>query len=446
LVEDDDPTVRLIVVSGLNRSTDGVPALVNALRDKDPKVRQEAIRAVGQLGTAARAAIPAVIELLNADDGYERVLAAEALAYLEARSPAAISALVKIMAERDLGLGGQAIAALGRIGPSAEAAVPALTEAVRSTDPAFRIEAALALAQVKPDPQAILPVLVEVFQDRNHPFRVRALEALSRLGLSSPDVLMMPVRMLWDDMQARAKAAEILGRMGPAAKAAAPDLADVLRGSDNPARVQAALALWRIDRRNEEVIPVLVGALKSTFTATSRASLLIPGRFGTPGTPPGPLCQQAADALGEMGPEALSAVPALTEVLKDPQLAPYHPYYALALLKIDRQTYKLAVPILVEALEGKGPTARLSEQAAATFRKQAASALGPSAMEAQDALMALARALEDVDAGVRQEAANALGEVGAPARQALPALRKALTDPDEGVRSEASRALKKIGG
>jgi HEAT repeat protein len=289
-------------------------------------------------------------------------------------------------------------------------------------------------------------VLVEVFQDRNHPFRVRALEALARLGLRSEEVTSIPVRMLWDDAQARAKAAEVLGRMGPTAKPAIPDLLDVLRGSDNLARVQAALALWKIDHRTEEVIPVLVAALKSPLMATPRTTLTLPGRFGTPGTLPGPLCQQAAEALGEMGPEARSAIPALTEVLKDPQFAPYRPYYALALLKIDRQAAKLAVPTLIEALEGKGPTARLSEPHASAFRKQAVSALGPRAAEAPDAIPALAHALADIDAGVRQEAANALGEIGAHARPALPALRKALTDPDEGVRSEASRALKKIGG
>jgi hypothetical protein len=38
-----------------------------------------------------------------------------------------------------------------------------------------------------------------------------------------------------------------------------------------------------------------------------------------------------------MGPEAQAALPALREVLADPQLAAYRPYYALALSKIDRQ-------------------------------------------------------------------------------------------------------------
>src|SRR5262249_5077236 len=41
-VEDEDPIIRQIAVSGLGRSADSVPALIKALRDKDPKTRQEA--------------------------------------------------------------------------------------------------------------------------------------------------------------------------------------------------------------------------------------------------------------------------------------------------------------------------------------------------------------------------------------------------------------------
>jgi len=147
-----------------------------------------------------------------------------------------------------------------------------------------------------------------------------------------------------------------------------------------------------------------------------------------------------------MGPEAQAAVPALSEVLKDPQFSAYRPYYALALSKIDRQAAKLAVPAIIQALEGKGPAARLSEEAASALRKQAASALGLMAGDARDAIPVLANALADGDAGVRQEAAKALGAIGAEARDAVPSLRKALGDPDETVRSQASAALKKIGG
>src|SRR5207247_2506548 len=109
------------------------------------------------------------------------------------------------------------------------------------------------------------------------------------------------------------KAAEVLGRIGPRAKSAIPDLLEVLKGSDNEARVQAALALWRLGHRAEDVIPVLAGALRSPSAPPVRNPLTPLGRFGVPGAPRAPVCQQAARALGLMGPEAQAAVPALTD-------------------------------------------------------------------------------------------------------------------------------------
>ena len=136
-------------------------------------------------------------------------------------------------------------------------------------------------------------------------------------------------------------------------------------------------------------------------------------------------------------------MPGLLEVLSNPQLSAYRPYYALALLKIDPQAAKQALPTLLDALNGKGPVMRLSAEAVSALRKQVASALGHAG---HDAIPALASALGDADAGVRQEAAKALGEIGTEAREAVPSLRKALNDPDEIVRSAASLALKRIGG
>jgi hypothetical protein len=252
------------------------------------------------------------------------------------------------------------------------------------------------------------------------------------------------VRVLWEEGPARVKAAEVLGRMGPAARSAVPALTNLLKGSDTEARIQAAQALWRIDRRVDEAVPVLVGALKS-FTPRQGNILNVVGHSGVrSGALPGPPCQQAAEALAEMGSSARGAVPALLEVLHASQLFPCRPQYALALWKIDHLAARAAVPPLIEVLEGKG-RAGYSKQAASSLRKHTASVLGQIAEQAPDAIPALAKALADADPGVRQEAAKALGGLGVQAGEAVPHLRKALGDPDEAVRSQATAALKKIG-
>ena len=163
----------------------------------------------------------------------------------------------------------------------------------------------------------------------------------------------------------RIKAAEVLGRMGSAAKSAVPALRELLKVSDPDTRLQIAVALWTIDHRAEEAVGVLVSLLKDSATSSQRNALNPPGRFGlTSSTPPPPPCQLAAEALGQMGPAARAAVPALTEVMKVPQLSSYQAYYALALLKIDRHNAGLAVPALIEVLEGKGQVGLHSDQAA----------------------------------------------------------------------------------
>jgi hypothetical protein len=162
------------------------------------------------------------------------------------------------------------------------------------------------------------------------------------------------------------------------------------------------LALWRIDHRAQEAVAALVAALRSPVIHP--ASKL---------APPGPRGQQAAEALAQMGPAAQAAVPAVRDALADAQLSAYRPYYALALLKMDSQAAKVAMPALIQALDHQGATAHLTERAASILRKQAA---------------------------------QALGEIGAAAHDAVPSLRKALTDSDESVRGEASRALQRIGG
>jgi hypothetical protein len=112
-------------------------------------------------------------------------------------------------------------------------------------------------------------------------------------------------------------------------------------------RFQGALAVWRIDSR-AEVVPVLVRELKNTVRRRPQNASL-PGRLALEASAlPVPPCQQAAEALGKIGPAARAAVPALTKVLSDPRLSSYRFYYAHALARIDPQAGGVAVPALLD--------------------------------------------------------------------------------------------------
>jgi HEAT repeat protein len=82
-------------------------------------------------------------------------------------------------------------------------------------------------------------------------------------------------------------------------------------------RVEAAVALWKIDRKGAVVIPALIKALGDDNEM---------------------LCWIAADCLGQMGPEAREAVPALRQALLRPfKISLIRKGVTLALQEIDPQ-------------------------------------------------------------------------------------------------------------
>jgi HEAT repeat protein len=140
---------------------------------------------------------------------------------------------------------------------------------------------------------------------------------------------------------------------------------------------------------------------------------------------------QAVKSLGDMGPKAKEAVPALIKTFGDPEL---RTYAFRALGAIGREA-KETVPALIKTLAGPD----------ANVRQGAARALGQIGPKAKDAVPELIRLLGDPDAGVRRGAATALGQIGPESKLAIPELeRLAEKDPDESVRQNAHDALEKI--
>lgn len=142
------------------------------------------------------------------------------------------------------------------------------------------------------------------------------------------------------------------------------------------------------------------------------------------------VAENAAAALGEMGPAAKDAVPVLIELLKSE-----HRDYSVrqaaaeALGSIGPVTNKV-VPTLVYVLE-KGDW---------RVRGAAANALGRIGKPALPALTRIL--LESKDSLTRESVALGLGNVGRPA---IPLLLEALKDKDDRVRMFAASSLGKIG-
>ena len=196
----------------------------------------------------------------------------------------------------------------------------------------------------------------------------------------------------------------------------------------------------------------------------------------------------AAVTLGEIGPEAKDAIPALIQLLQDQDAEGFaRANAALALGQIGEGA-KDAMSVLIQALRDQDKYVRRDAAGALEeigtpraikaakdrhrmvvtlgwigsedeipaliqalqnedkdVRVNAAWTLGQRVESAVDAVPILIRALRDQDEWVRYHAALALGEIGEGASNAVPALMHALRDQDKYVRRYAVGALGKIG-
>lgn len=180
-------------------------AVLDRLRGTEQEPLQEAIvEALGQMGSAARAALPTLAKSTQRTIDIDLAIKSSTDLILSASDSQDISALTQQLQSRDASLRMRAAKALGDIGPAARAAVPGLVAVLTDPDGDARRAAVAALRFVQPN--------------------VPPSEALVRAiatDLRDPDA---NIRLL---------AARSLGRLGPAAAIAAPDLA-ALRNDPDP--------------------------------------------------------------------------------------------------------------------------------------------------------------------------------------------------------------------
>ncbi len=256
------------------------------------------------------------------------------------------------------------------------------------------------------DRPTTVPVLVAALDDRDPEVRAAAVWAL---GAAAEPAVPGLAEALRDEQEAvRTAAAGALGALGPRARSAAPVLFAALDDPRANVRAAAAQALASLELTAESV--------------SSLAKAL--------GNPDGYVRAFAAWSLGNLGPDAREAVPALVEALVPDDTANV---VAAALARIGPAAAE-AVPALVADL--RGPDSGRRWRAARTLGR-----IGPLAESAVAELMA---ALRDPNEAVRAHAARALGRIGPGAKPAAADLQRATGDSDPGVRAEARQALERL--
>jgi len=273
--------------------------------------------------------------------------------------------------------------------------------------------------------------------------RAAAAEMLGRIGPAAKEVIHLLIDALEDpSVIVRRSAASSLGRIGIDSEEAILALISALKASDASVRQSAALALGQIGLGANAAVPALIAAIEDNDVDVRRyatETLVKIGLCAVPALTTALSSQDklafsfAAFALGKIGPGAKAAVPTLVTALQD-QDASVRRIAVEALVDI-RPTSMGAISALINALKDEDVMVRF--MAGSAF-----SVMGPEAEESTPMLIA---ALEDEDYMVRCHIATAIGRIGPKAKDAVPVLIKALTDQNELVRSSAAIALYGIG-
>ena len=180
-----DASQRMAAVSILleiGPGAEGVTsALIDALGDRNPAVREAAANTLRQFGPQTSN------ELRQALYGHRthsvRAGAAQALAPLATSDPEVMNALIRATRDRSILVRRVSAEVIGNAGPTAVGAVPALTEALLDADPDMRASAATALGRIGPAANAAIPALTVASLDAVTRVATAAREALTKVEI-----------------------------------------------------------------------------------------------------------------------------------------------------------------------------------------------------------------------------------------------------------------------
>lgn len=251
-LKDDDPDTRLKAVLCLSvLGTDAAPA-VNALRPllRSRKDRQAywTIICLGEIGKASTVAVPDLLSLVRHPHGcpfWEQV--GEALAHIAIESGKLPEDLGELLSDSNPGLRQTALFALGECGAFAKPLLPAIIASLDDPHLLVRIHAARSLGKIRQERQLSLPALVKTLTDPKPSVRCAAATAIGDFGPEAAAAVPAIMELLnHPRSRVRADAATALGKIGPRARQAQPLLQKLLADEYPTVRSAAENALRNI--------------------------------------------------------------------------------------------------------------------------------------------------------------------------------------------------------
>jgi HEAT repeat protein len=363
---------------------------------KNPqKTKVDVVIALGELKDKAAPAVPELIAVLQTKDEYLRLQTAIALGNI---GKAAVTPLAKAVADPDADVRFYAVWALAFIGSDAKSASSAVVKALGDKSADVRRKAAYALMRIDPDPAEVIDPLAIALGDGNDDVRNAAAKALAKLGEPAATALLKLFKTN-DDPKVRILVVKTLGDIGPAAKAAIPQLKAFLLDPTKGATQTAAEALAGI---GEPAIAALMEGAKGENAETRSFAVQALKKIGVPAVP------HLIDLLGAKHTDVRRAVAA-----------------QLGFMDVQDKSIVIALGF---SLKDADQQVRLNSLN--SLRK-----LGSGAKLAEKYVIEV---LTDSDAQVRQEAFYTLQTLGVDPK---PGLKQALSHKDVAVRVKTATLM-----
>jgi HEAT repeat protein len=277
----------------MTTADDPLPALVRGLRSHNPLERLRAAKDLGRLGWLAHEALPALVGALGDEDPKVRESAAGAIGLM---GPESLPTLVGMLDHEDKYVRRHAVWAMGKLGPLARPALHDLCRALKDADPRAASGAAQSLGSMGADGADAVPALAEAMRGTNIVLCRLAAKALSQIG--PPALATLIAHLQHADPFVRGESALAIGWIGAAAHPAVPFLARVARGPES--------ALVRTPAPSALTPP----AIPHPAIPHPASDTLTPPQLDDPcGASAEVNCRVfAAQALGRIGPTAAGAL------------------------------------------------------------------------------------------------------------------------------------------
>jgi predicted Zn finger-like uncharacterized protein len=169
-------------------------------KETDAELRQQAARCLGQIGAAAATqGVPALVEALKDPEPIIREAAADALGKFGVEARTTASSLLAMLADKETTVRRAALGALAQIGPEAKETLPKLKPALKDADPESRRRALDVLGRLGTDAVKDKEALAALNANLNDPeFSTNALNAVAKIGPPAKQLAKELVRHLKD--------------------------------------------------------------------------------------------------------------------------------------------------------------------------------------------------------------------------------------------------------